>query len=597
MSKSLVKMKHIISITRHLFLLSCFLCTYVAKATPVYDFSASISGNTLYFSYVTDSTVNITYPNALQWTGGYHWVGYTKPSGDLIIPSTVIHNGDTLHVVRIIQYAFDQCTEITSLSLPSGITIDYDAFSGCSGITTVYYNGANILYSHGDHTPNSYFSLNHENNNIQTVIISDSVTSISPYAFVNCKHLKNLFIGKSVEYFGGFSGCDSIESVVFNAENCLAGGPFPNPSQMTNLIIGDGVKRIPDDMFSGIRITSLTVGDSIKYIGDDAFADCYWIDTIFFNADSCEYMGQRIGAWGQVWNTPFNNCFGVSTLIVGSHVKNIPNYAFYHCTNLTSIYLLPQIPPHCGMDAFAERYNALYNIPCNTLENYQSEWHWPYNFIEPPSPDFIVSLSSENNVFGIASFVWDVACDSSASIIGQPQHGYKFDHWDDGNNDNPRLIYVTSDTSFMAFFDRELYHITPVSANPEMGSVSGEDSAFYLDTVVVMAFPADGYRFLHWEYNNENGDEILCYDNPASISISDNITAIAHFAPISSIDSSENDKILIYTQGRHIVVEGTIEELLIYDIVGHRVENANLPNGIYLVKIGDYPARKVVVVR
>lgn len=35
----------------------------------------------------------------------------------------------------------------------------------------------------------------------------------------------------------------------------------------------------------------------------------------------------------------------------------------------------------------------------------------------------------------------------------------------------------------------------------------------------------------------------------------------------------------------------------IYDIIGRQVANNNLPNGVYLVRVGDLPARKVVVVR
>ena len=35
----------------------------------------------------------------------------------------------------------------------------------------------------------------------------------------------------------------------------------------------------------------------------------------------------------------------------------------------------------------------------------------------------------------------------------------------------------------------------------------------------------------------------------------------------------------------------------VYDIMGRQVANNNLPNGVYIVRVGDLPARKVVVMR
>ena len=44
---------------------------------------------------------------------------------------------------------------------------------------------------------------------------------------------------------------------------------------------------------------------------------------------------------------------------------------------------------------------------------------------------------------------------------------------------------------------------------------------------------------------------------------------------------------------------GTIKEesVRVFDMVGRPVSNHNLPNGVYMVKVGTLPARKVVVIR
>lgn len=46
-----------------------------------------------------------------------------------------------------------------------------------------------------------------------------------------------------------------------------------------------------------------------------------------------------------------------------------------------------------------------------------------------------------------------------------------------------------------------------------------------------------------------------------------------------------------------IVVDGTSDEVHIFDIVGREVRNSGLRNGVYLVKVGERPAKKVVVVK
>ena len=64
------------------------------------------------------------------------------------------------------------------------------------------------------------------------------------------------------------------------------------------------------------------------------------------------------------------------------------------------------------------------------------------------------------------------------------------------------------------------------------------------------------------------------------------------------INDVENDGIHVWVEGRQIKVEGTKgQPLFIFDITGRQIANNNIPTGAYLVKIGNIPARKVVVIR
>ena len=64
------------------------------------------------------------------------------------------------------------------------------------------------------------------------------------------------------------------------------------------------------------------------------------------------------------------------------------------------------------------------------------------------------------------------------------------------------------------------------------------------------------------------------------------------------IDDAEVDGIRVWTENGQIKVEGADGLILhVFDMEGRQIANNNIPSGVYLVKIGSYPARKVVVIR
>lgn len=64
------------------------------------------------------------------------------------------------------------------------------------------------------------------------------------------------------------------------------------------------------------------------------------------------------------------------------------------------------------------------------------------------------------------------------------------------------------------------------------------------------------------------------------------------------IDDAEVDGIRVWTENGQIKVEGADGLILhVFDMEGRQITNNNIPTGVYLVKIGSYPARKVVVIR
>ena len=119
------------------FILALLLGLLVPQGAKAYNFSAvAPTGQTLYYN-ISGSTVVVTYPSSYTNSGSYY-SGYTEPSGDLEIPSSVTYNGTTYTVTSIGKYAFRCCRSLTSVTIPNSATsIGLEAFFNCSGLTSV----------------------------------------------------------------------------------------------------------------------------------------------------------------------------------------------------------------------------------------------------------------------------------------------------------------------------------------------------------------------------------------------------------------------------------------------------------------------------
>ena len=66
----------------------------------------------------------------------------------------------------------------------------------------------------------------------------------------------------------------------------------------------------------------------------------------------------------------------------------------------------------------------------------------------------------------------------------------------------------------------------------------------------------------------------------------------------NAIEENESGNVNIYVRDGRIVVDGAEgEPVQVYDMMGRSVSNQALPSGVYMVNVGTYPARKVVVAR
>ena len=86
---------------------------------------ANADGVTIYYNWIKTDELSVTYRGYKSYT----WRAY---SGNIIIPETVEYNGHNYKVTCIGNKAFDECTSLTSVTIPNGVTtIDDGAFYNC----------------------------------------------------------------------------------------------------------------------------------------------------------------------------------------------------------------------------------------------------------------------------------------------------------------------------------------------------------------------------------------------------------------------------------------------------------------------------------
>ena len=118
-------------------------------------------------------------------------------------------------------------------------------------------------------------------------------------------------------------------------------------------------------------------------------------------------------------------------------------------------------------------------------------------------------------------------------ITAIPNPGYRFQRWNDGVTDSSRIVYLTQDTLFTAYFlENDMSEVRATSTNDTLGTVEGGGLYHQGVTVTLTARPADSCYFVMWT------DSVL--DNPRSFVLTHDTSFSAVFARLE-IDISEGD--------------------------------------------------------
>ena len=214
-------------------------------------------------------------------------------------------------------------------------------------------------------------------------------------------------------------------------------------------------------------------------------------------------------------------------------------------------------------------------------------------------PTYTITVESEDpsmgSVYGGGSY-----SEGATAIIGATANeGFFFAGWQDGDMNNPRIITVMEDATYIASFSTiptQTYTVTVYYDNSQ-GFVIGGGTYVEGSIASLAAIAADGYVFAKWSDDTT--------DNPKEI-IVDHDIILAAFFNTNSVNDIDLTHLNLFpnpaTQNLHIEgIEGETE-IRIFNALGYLVKAelicgdseigiGDLSAGLYLLKIGSHCMR------
>lgn len=252
-------------------------------------------------------------------------------AGEIIIPNEVIYDNETYIVNSIGRDAFVGWENLTSVTIPNSITtIEDGAFFDCKALTSIS--------------------------------IPNSVTNIGNNVFNESGWYKNQDIGVLYldKWLVGYKGDISSDLVIQDGTIGLARSVFYEHSQLTSVLIPGSVSVISESAFRGCKnitsvefssgltaikerafyectsLASLTIPSSVTSIEKEAFYGCNGLNSINVDKDNTVYDSR--GDCNAIIETPTNKMIlGCQFTVIPNTVTAIGYNAFRNCGGLTTL--------------------------------------------------------------------------------------------------------------------------------------------------------------------------------------------------------------------------------------------------------------------
>ena len=527
-----------------------FIALLWALTAQAQDFYAvTPSGHRLYYSItsVSEHTVSVVDPVNVEYEEySFYSSQFWEHDVDLVIPDTVHHNGVAYLVTGIGSQALN--IPMHSLTIPRSMrTIGYHAFASPGSdinnysvknntMRVLYFNADSLEYSGGLWTAYNYWMP----------------------AMEDCMRLDTVYVGEHVKYLPKklFADCDSLRCVVMgDSVHTVDSGAFGSSPRIDSVRVSPSLRVLGASAFAAAAIQRIDLPDGLQYIGGGAFAQCHNLveimmpNTVDYLGHSCFFSCTQLqhvrlsNSLTRLPNDCFSYCSSLSDMDFGTGLEVIGEMAFYQCQSLTDIDL------PASLDTLMEMCFSVCPIASVTLRS-----------TTPPVTVNRVFSYSQSNAIPVY-----IPCGTLAAYQVAPT-------W----------------SNFTNLIETMPYTLAVMSDDETMGSAEVTSPGTCTDLAVITALPTQGFRFVSWN----DGD----ITNPRSVMLTHDTVFTALFEALDGIIEMDGSALTVWTQDGRIVVAGADGmEVCVYDMLGRHVRNEALPNGLYMVRVGTLPAKKVIV--
>ena len=273
--------------------------TDYGKTLSVLNIPANIDGNSItsigdYAFHNCSGLTSVTIPDSVTSIGERAFE-YCSGLTSITIPAGVTSIGT---------YAFRVCSGLTSITIPDSVTsIGTYAFMDCYKLVEVINkSGLNITKGSSNNGYIACRALNVKSGGTSDIVNKDGYLF---YTYDNINYLL-AYIGADTDltlpynYNGqkyeirkyAFYNCESLTSITIpNSVTSIDDYTFYYCISLTSVTIGNSVTSIGDSAFYSSGLTSITIPDSVTSIGDNAFYNCSGLKTVFYKG-SAEQWGK-----------------------------------------------------------------------------------------------------------------------------------------------------------------------------------------------------------------------------------------------------------------------------------------------------------------